>query len=272
MAITIEAKPNVESRGTDDSTIEYIITGTRDRSSAYDALDSHAPTTVAGIPRDNISVTAVSVQDNIDVSRCVWNGEARYRTVSRSRTSDPPETGETELSFSTSGATRNISQSYNTTNAYGTGVTTDDYKGAIGVTRDGIEGADVVIPSFSFSYTNYKADDEVDISYIQTMFSLTGKVNNAIFKDFGIGEVLFLGADGRRRNDDDYSITYRFECQPSRSDITIGDITGIEVQGWDYLWVKYEEDVVNENKIQNPIAVYVERVYKSGDFSLLDID
>ena len=52
-----------------------------------------------------------------------------------------------------------------------------------------------------------------------------------------------------------------------------GGITGINKDGWDYLWVRYndEEDAAAKKLVRRPEAVYVERVYLRADLNLLGI-
>ena len=43
------------------------------------------------------------------------------------------------------------------------------------------------------------------------------------------------------------------------------------VNGWDFLWFKYEDEVSEEKKnlVKKPVAVYVEKVYERKNFALL---
>jgi hypothetical protein len=51
----------------------------------------------------------------------------------------------------------------------------------------------------------------------------------------------------------------------------MGDITGIDKKGWEYLWVRYQDAEDADVLVKQPAAVYVEQVYPYGDFSLLGI-
>jgi len=104
-------------------------------------------------------------------------------------------------------------------------------------------------------------------------FALTGKVNNASWKGFAAGEVLFLGVSGSKRGEDDWEITFRFAASPNRTNIQIGNITVASKKGWEYLWVRYAdvEDGGSNTLVKQPVAVYVEKVYEEGDFSALGI-
>ena len=53
----------------------------------------------------------------------------------------------------------------------------------------------------------------------------------------------------------------------------MGNIAGIDKEGWHYLWVRFADDEDNAAKtlIKKPIAAYVERVYEYGSFAGLGI-
>jgi len=141
------------------------------------------------------------------------------------------------------------------------------------VTNDSVEGVDITVPVYSFSETHYLADAVVTPTYRGTLFSLTGKVNNAGFKGLAAGECLFLGAAGSKRGADDWEITFRFAASPNRTGITVGTITGISKKGWEYMWVRYAdaEDVAARAIVKKPVAAYIEKVYEEGDLSTLGI-
>jgi hypothetical protein len=153
------------------------------------------------------------------------------------------------------------------------GKTAPDCKGAIGVTPDGVEGVDITVPVYQFSETHYLPDSLVTPTYKATLFALTGRVNDGTFKGFAAGECLFLGATGSKRGSGDWEITYRFAASPNATNLTLGDIAGINKKGFEYLWVRYEdvEDTAAKALVKRPTAVYVEKVYLDGDLDLLGI-
>jgi hypothetical protein len=110
-------------------------------------------------------------------------------------------------------------------------------------------------------------DAVVDQAYKLTLFNLTGRTNNAVFKGFAAGEVLFLGASGSKRGSNLWEITFRFAASPNVTGLTVGSITGIAKSGWDYLWVRYADAEDQNVLVKQPIAVYVERMYESGNFA-----
>jgi len=102
---------------------------------------------------------------------------------------------------------------------------------------------------------------------------MTGTTNSAPFRGFSTGEVLFLGAAGSKRADGDWEITFRFAGSFNETGITVGSIIGINKNGWDYLWVRYEDkdDMGAQSIVKQPTAAYVERVYRVTSFASLGI-
>jgi hypothetical protein len=240
----------------------YDILGTDDYNEVLTLLQSTAPAGFAGFGRDTIQAEPIGVDETTGMG--VWRGTVRYTGE---------ESGD-EYTFETGGGTTRVMQSLATVNRYpAPGMTAPDFQGAIGVSDDRIEGVDVTIPVFNFSETHHFDAALVTAAYKLTLFQLTGRWNQAPFKGLAAGECLFLGANGTRRGDGKWAIGFRFACQENVTDRTIGTITNVDKQGWDYLWVRYAqyEDTAAKSLVPRPAAVYVERVSQPGDFSLLGI-
>ena len=270
MPITCTENPD-SRRYTEGQSAEllYTVRGTADEAEALDALKSAAPVTFNGLVRQPGTVEPVHM-DSVNADKCIWTGTANYAPWQQS---DPPQTGDSVFSFDTGGGSQHVTQSLSTVSKHAASGTPPDFKGAIGVTHDNVEGVDITIPVYNFSETHYLADVVVTGAYKAALFSLTGKVNSGSFKGFAAGEVLFLGASGSKRGEDDWEITFRFAASPNRTNITIGDMTGIAKKGWEYLWVRYEdaEDAAAQTLVKKPTAAYVEKVYEEGNFAGLGI-
>jgi hypothetical protein len=184
-------------------------------------------------------------------------------------------TNQTEYSFDTGGGSMKVTQTPSslTINKYAkSGTTAPDFKGAIGVDDNSVNGCDIVVPAYSFSMTKSMAASAVNNTYKAYLFNLTGKVNHATWNGYNQGEALFLGASGSKHGrSGNWEIAYKFSCNPNKTGIQIGDITGIAKKGWEYLWVRYEKGVDQNVLVQTPAAVYVHQVYEYGDFSLLGV-
>ncbi len=249
--------------------LKYIIRGTADDLAAKQAFANSAPEYYDGLVRCSRHIEPVGDP----TQTLTWEGTARYGFNDQT----PPDTGESTFSFDTSGGTQHVTQSLTTVASYApAGKTAPDFAGAIGATRDNVQGVDITVPVYSFGETHYLSPASVTQSYKLALFNATGKVNDDIFRGFAAGEVLFLGATGTRRGtglEDDWEITFRFAASKNRASITIGEITGIAKKGWEYMWVRYAdvEDTVAKVLVKRPMAVYVEQVYEFTDFGLLGI-
>ena len=128
----------------------------------------------------------------------------------------------------------------------------------------------------NFSETHYFSPRFVSTAYKKTVAGLTGCINNAPFKGYFSGEVLFLGASGSRRGnstDDWWEISFKFAVSVNRNNLRVGALTVPQKLGWDYMWVRYADnlDGAQSSLIKIPVAAYVERVYPFGNFGALGI-
>lgn len=208
-------------------------------------------------------------------------------------------------SFDTSGGTQHITQSpqYDdtttavagpdglpiTTRNYtgeriyaATGVGTPTQFGAIGVDGQSVNGVDIVVPALSWTETYDVPSSYVTSTYIKRTAFITGSVNNAAFRSFRAGEVLFIGCSGSQECDDDrgygpWNLSYKFVASPNAGDnettkaLKVGDISGIVKKGHEYLWIRYEDSVSQNTLLKKPKFVYVNQVYPESDFSRLGI-
>jgi len=85
--------------------------------------------------------------------------------------------------------------------------------------------------------------------------------------------VLFCGAGGSKRGEEDWEVTFKWAASPNKTDIKIGGITVPSKEGWHYLWVRYrdKDDQAAKELVKDPVAAYVEQVYEYSDFSQLGI-
>ena len=256
---------NVTGGESPQGTYIYIIEGVTNETDAYSTLMATAPATITVIAVVQVLARLGGTVEELDNDR--WLGTVRYGLPTVT------DTGESTYSFDTTGQTQHITQSISTINSYVATGTAPAFGGAIGVTDKDIKGVDIVVPAYAFTETHYIDDSNVDDAYKNALADLTGCVNAAEFRGRAAGEVLFLGATGAKRGRGDWEITFRFAASPNATGIAIGDITGIAKNGWDYLWVLYEEqeDSTAKALVKYPKAVYVEEVYPEGDFDALEI-
>ena len=248
-----KSREGVESLDNPSAVLLYVVTGTDDDTVVRSAIESTAPSVYVGLPIQDYDFRPLGNQ--------IWEAAVHYGLKK--------QTNESAFSFDTGGGTAHVTQSITTVARYPSGA--PDCEGAIGVSGDSVDGVDITVPVYNFTETHYLPAASVTGAYKATLFSLTGKVNAGAFKGFAAGEVLFLGASGSQRGNEDWEITFRFAASPNMTGLSVGSITGIAKGGWQHLWVLYADDVDQDTLIKRPQAAYVEQVYRSGDFSLLGI-
>lgn len=249
--------------------LEYIIWNTTDDVEAHALLLSTVPTLYGGL-----GIQKSKIDPN---GAGIWIGTVSYETlghIQRQRLSQPLQVDEEEVSFDTAGGTQHITQSIATVASYSRpGETAPDFKGAIGVTKDSVEGVDLDVAGMKFTVTKKFGEGVVNDEFIQVLQGLTKKTNEASFRGYEIGEVLLDSVQGRRRSGQPVDLTYNFIGCKNVTDVTIGEITGIAKKGHEYLWVRHadEVDTTAKTAVKRPVAVYVEQVRYPGDFSQLGL-
>lgn len=217
------------------------------------------------------------IRESIELDERINDSIIRVKVSYGSVEADNEEEAEEEptFSFDTGGGTMHRTQSLLTFSK--TPNSAPDYGGAIEVDNEGnVNGVDVTMPVMYFSETHYFKNSKVTTSYKKRLGELTGTINGSSFKGYSAGEVLFLGASGTRRGDkrkDLWEISFKFAVSPNQTGLRVGSLSVSKKYGWDYLWVKYADDVAADKKslIKKPVAAYVERVYRIGDFGGLGI-
>jgi hypothetical protein len=139
--------------------------------------------------------------------------------------------GSYELTFDTSGGSGKVLQSLETVDAFNCqipssvlptandiGVGVPDFKQAIGVTNDSVDGVDVPLPKFDFSINVRLKMSTLSAIYLKMLADMSGMTNSAAWTinwkgqamTFATESVRFLGTPGKETSDDDLDITYKF--------------------------------------------------------------
>jgi hypothetical protein len=190
-------------------------------------------------------------------------------------------------SFDTGGGTQHITQAENEERYAATGTAPNQNK-AIGVDGDSVAGVDVIVPALQWTETYDVPSTYVTAAYIKGVAALTGTVNNAYFRTFQPGEVLFAGCSGNQewdseKGDGPWSLSYKFIASPNRglptgligiptaAAINVGTISNIVKKGHEYLWIRYEAAVDGSDLLKRPKYAYVDQVYREENFAGLGI-
>lgn len=262
--------------------IEYIIKGAEDEDKAIIAARAHTANKYKGMHLVSISISERLYDDSWRV-RCSY--DASVATASIDGVSLP----DSSVNFDFSSTTVNIKRSIKTVASYPRviGAATDNHYGAINVVDNGeqgktADGVDILRPQLEFSETHYFFNASLTTKYKRILADTIGTVNNAAFRGYNAGEVLFLGVSGSRAGkakDDLWTLDFKFAVSLNESNINISGIEGVSKKGWEYAWLysrarvhAQEGAATNDGALYHrPESAYIEQVYPYADFGQLGI-
>lgn len=163
-----------------------------------------------------------------------------------------------------------------------------DFKGAINVNAEGeVEGVDSIVPSMTVSITQRMAGATLTPDYARAVSGLIGKYNNDEFMGFPAGTMQLTAGDGSLSFEipnpnaidaepippQDRELSFEFLFSPNLENISIGEVTGINKKGHQYMWTLWKDHLDSGQVFRKPRAVYVQDLYgvEPADFSLLGL-
>lgn len=248
--------------------VPYMLTGEEDLITTLAYFEANVPAVYAGLPLRDYSFQ--------------HEGAGLWTITAHFRKREPQAVETTRWRIQTGGGSTKITQSKSTINRYVASGTAPDFKGAIGVTPDGIDGVEIRIPQFRFTGQRKVDIANITSAYIDAIYQATAKVNSnsQLVAFFGVapitfpaGTLLLDDVQIDQQSEDYVDLTCAFIAEPNRTGLTVGDITGIAKDGHDYLWVRYreKEDTASKRMVKIPDSVHVERVYDRTSFAFLGL-
>lgn len=153
----------------------------------------------------------------------------------------------------------------------GLGLTPPNVRNCIGLTKNSIEGADVVAKGLNFNITRYVPASAWSTGILATLYTLQGNYNNATFYGFAAGEVLFISASAQGSQYGLTSLTYNFSAKPNANGITDSPFPALYALGHDIIDYLYTKDVDSQYPVQAPVFRYVHQVGYPVNFALLGV-
>lgn len=259
-----------EDGRTDSATLIYHIVGEASRQQALAMLRGAAPilydTGDGNLIRQSLSVEAIGPD--------IWEGRAEYDGPQSRRSEQPAQPASWKFSFRTTGGRHRITQSKAVISSrkFDGGSPPPNW-GIIGWNGREVKGVEIPVPALEISVTAYYPPGVINV-YVMKMFaSITGTINSDPFLGFEPGEVLYLGATGEGEvprigdeNPPTTSVTHDFSCSANRT-IQLPGFGSIDVLGWDYLDVVFEDHVSGDQVLPRPRYAYVHRVFDVIPFS-----
>jgi hypothetical protein len=260
-------------KATSSYTKSYKVFGTADDTVLHTAINTEISNSGYGWQYPGVDDAKLWVEQ---YSVAYLGDNAWQVTINYEKAGAEPSTNEPlkrSRSFDTTGGTQHMTQAF-AESRFGSGA--PDQMKAIGVDTNGVNGVDVVVPQLQWQEQYDVPNHYVTSDWIRGVAGVTGTTNNANFRGFEAGEVLFVGCSGSQEWDDQkgkgpWSLSFRFVASKNVTDETIGDISGVNKKGHEYLWVRYEDAVSSNVLLKKPKAVYVNKVYRESNFSTLGI-
>jgi len=245
----------------------WLIRGTTDPILARTTLVAFAVETSL-YSYDGLGLKSMSWSPYPEGGEAAWTFVASYDFT--------PEPGEFTISVDTSGATVNVQQAFAQVRFDAPGETGPDYGESINVDADGNpRGVEKIIPSLKINVRARIAERFVvnALAYAKTIASYTGKVNGSSYLGFDEGELLFKGASGDVVTENNPVLSFAFEASPNATGLTIGNISGISKEGWDFIWFDWAQknDAAAGLKTTTARSAYVATIYEKTDFAGLQI-
>lgn len=262
---------------------KYVLMGSDDIAAMRTYLDVEGlvPTTYDGLIYEDLDRSYMAPQS--------WLWTANYVEKRKSdESNDQLDVGEYRVSFDTTGGQVKLMWTPDHTNnvtAYPqaplpVGLSTPtDFKGGINMRRgtNGIEpeGVEVLIPvlKFTIHYRRAAEDEASWFAFMKSIYAVTARTNNATFKTFDAGEVLFLGGNGVQGIESDPVLDFHFAASPNLTGLIFDAITDVDKGGHDYVWIdsEPEKDATSLRGRSKPIGVYVHQLYEPVSFAGLGV-
>jgi hypothetical protein len=247
-------------------TVQYLIHGAASEEEAFALLQSTTPGYL-----DNLKIN--EYETNEVKGSGAFTYDVNYTKMSDAEYGDLTGTGTSEkYSFDTSGGTATMKQALDVSEKHSSLATTPDMEKGINWDGEQFNGVDIVVSNIVEGRSHTVRKNRFTTDYKRKLAELTGTVNNASFKGWNAGEVLFLGASASDTDDDYVEINFKFAISPNETNLSYADFTINNKKGWEYVWAYYDQkNEENKPVLPKAIAVYVCKTYKEEDFSQLGI-
>lgn len=244
----------------------YSIEDVGDEQEALAQLLGRAPTAYDGLPRVDDEITIDEIGNRLFQATVMYRAKEAEDVGKVDEGTANPDDDNLNASFTTLGATTHITQCIEQID-YGPEAAPDiRLSRAINVTRDGVDGVDIVVGKLEITKQIRKT--VVTNFYMNLLADLTGTVNDGPIFGRKKGEVLFSGASGSRGPDNEWLIDLNFVLSKNAENIKVtNEITVATKLGHDYLWVMYKKDEKDNRLVETADVVFVAQVYQFADLN-----
>ncbi len=149
----------------------------------------------------------------------------------------------------------------------------EDVGDLIGVDGENVTGVDKRIPKSQYIIETDVNNLALTATYWRRIMDYTGTVNNATWKIWARGEVLFAGARIVRRGKGQNRARFTFLISSNETIqiTTTSGVQNVEKGGWEYLWIERLKTTDGGRIKMEVQAVHVATIYDSNNFLQLGI-
>lgn len=264
------ASSRASQKGRKDGTfidLEYVLSGPLSDRDARANVELAAPPTYDELLRQTIKLDPIAPG--------LWKATVHYGPKDDQDSIEPPELNDVEFTLNlTAGNNLRVTVSKRT-EKYPPDEA-PNREGSINVDKDGHpQGVDVPQGSTTYSETHYLPAARITKQFVADVDSVKFHTNDAPFRIWEKGEVLFTGASFGTTKKSMATATFEFEISKNANDLNIGPISGVKKGGHEYLEVTFEDEEVDEGGtkylIARPKFVYVHKLFDEEDFAKLGI-
>lgn len=251
--------------------VAFLVFGAQDEITAINAAYSEAPADISGIPKTSAEVSERLTEDT-------WKIEISYGYTSSSSTGSSSE--ESTVSFDCGTGTRHVTNAIRQWELWSKPSTQKrDPKTFIGWNgKTGpdmqVTGVDVPFAQPRETYTKKMRLSQLSTSFKRRVASIVGCVNNAKWKGWEKGEVMFLGCSFSGTSSEEITVTFNFAIQMNETMVIADGVPPIKKEGYIYVWTM-PETVKPKSESNSPEmdvrAVYAAQVVQYADFASLGL-
>lgn len=141
----------------------------------------------------------------------------------------------------------------------------------IGLTKDTIEGVDVVARGLKFNITAYYSSAVWSPSVLLTWAVLQSGYNDDVFYGFAAGEVQLLSVSAQGEVYKKVPVTFNFKAAPNINGVVDLPFTPLFGLGHDFVDYLFGAEISENFPVRAPLYRYVRRVYDPVNFDLLGL-
>lgn len=256
--------------------IKYLVMNPTNKRTAILAVISAAPTSYGAdeeLPFKEVRFDGFDGGGNVECTAIYATNGNAYQADSGTDEEVPT------MSFDCGSGTKHVTHALYQTRVYPANSDDDadcgiGWNGKLGSECE-FAGVDIPTADMQEVWTKYVRVSALTTQYKKDVASLYGKYNNATFKGWAAGEVMFVGMSYSMplKGQTKVLCTYTFRISPNESNATVSGHTVGAKLGWEYMWARSEAvNVAGQTKPAIEVAgIYKSGVTESGDFSLLGL-